>query len=370
MPKEMPAPPTENIRRNILKQGIHTFSAAVGTTAIIMLTLCGILDTIFPPDEPQNYAASALAAIEEPKIDRVRLGGDVFGIRMFSDGIIVASLSEIYTENGNKCPAKDAGIEAGDYILSANGQTVSSNTELAAILSAGKTTELTMRREDAIYTTTLSPVYCEGTYRAGMWIRDSAAGIGTVTYYSEDGRSFGALGHGICDADTRTLLALREGEPAPIIICGIERSKPGAPGRLRGYFASPEPAGKLISNTPLGVFGTRLQPHESELVEILPSEEVKTGPVQIAATIDDRGVKMFEAEIECISRKDGQDSKSMILHITDPELLEKTGGIVQGMSGSPILQDGKLVGALTHVFVEDSSRGYGIFIENMMEAEQ
>ncbi len=368
MQKEGSAPPTVNMRREIFRQGIRTFSAAVGTTAVIMLTLCGILNTIFPETEPQNYAASALAAVDEPQIKQVRLGGDVFGIRMFSDGIIVASLSEIYTESGNCCPAKDAGIEAGDYILTANGQTVNSNAALADVLSGGESVELTMRRGEDVYSTTLTPKLCGDTFRAGMWIRDSAAGIGTVTYYAEDGHTFGALGHGICDADTKTLLALREGEPAPIIICGIERGKSGAPGRLRGYFASKEHSGTLTSNTALGVFGTAAQPHESDLVELMPSEKVKTGPVQIAATIDDRGVKLFEAEIERISRKDGQDTKSLILHITDPELLEKTGGIVQGMSGSPILQDGKLVGALTHVFVEDPTRGYGIFIENMMGA--
>ena len=368
MQSKTSTPPTRQSRREMLREGIRTFSAAVGTTAVIMLTLCGILDTVFPNDEPQNFAASALAAVEEPQTERVRLGGNVFGIRMFSDGIIVASLSEIYTENGSCCPAKDAGIEAGDYILAANGQNVTSNRALSEILSAGDPVELTLRRVDEVYSTTLTPKRCDGTFRAGMWIRDSAAGIGTVTYYSEDGRAFGALGHGICDADTKTLLTLREGEPAAIMICGIERGRAGAPGRLRGYFASPEPIGTLTSNTPLGVFGTAAEPYEGELTEILPSEEVVTGPVQIAATIDTHGVRCFDAEIERISRKDGQQTKSLIVHITDPELLEKTGGIVQGMSGSPILQDGKLVGAVTHVLVNDPTRGYGIFIENMLEA--
>ena len=288
---------------------------------------------------------------------------------MFSDGIIVASLSEIYTENGNCCPAKEAGIEAGDYVITANGMHIASNRALSDILSEGAPVELTMRRGEELYTTTLTPKRCGDSFRAGMWIRDSAAGIGTVTYYTEDGRAFGALGHGICDADTRTLLALREGEPAPIMICGIERGRAGAPGRLRGYFASNERIGTLTANTSLGVFGTTTNPHSSELVELLPSADVKTGPVQIAATIDARGVRFFDAEIERVSHKDGQQSKSVIVHITDPELLEKTGGIVQGMSGSPILQDGKLVGALTHVFVDDPSRGYGIFIESMMDAE-
>lgn len=359
-------PPAKN-RRALLCTGIRTFSAAVGTTAVIMLTLIGILDMVLPPQERSVQAASALSTVESTA-QQVQLGGELFGIRLFSDGIIVAALSDIYTESGPCCPAKDAGIEAGDYVITANGEVLASNAALSKILSQGEPVTLTLRREAETYETTVTPVLSGDSYLTGMWIRDSAAGLGTVTYYTADGTAFGALGHGICDADTKSLLPLREGEPAAITVCGIERGRAGSPGRLRGYFSGGKSPGTLTANTALGIFGTTAEPHEGELVEILPREDVTTGKVQIVCTIDDEGPRLFDAELERVSQNAAQETKTLVLRITDPELLERTGGIVQGMSGSPILQDGKLCGALTHVFIDDPTRGYGIFIENMLDA--
>lgn len=200
-----------------------------------------------------------------------------------------------------------------------------------------------------------------------MWVRDSAAGIGTVTFYTEDGKAFGALGHGICDADTRNVLEIRSGEPAAVSVCGIERGSSGRPGRLRGYFTGGKSLGTLTQNTELGLYGKLSVPHEGEIVEVLPRGNVHTGAVQIAATIDDEGMRLFDAELERVSTDGKQETRTLVLHVTDPELLARTGGIVQGMSGCPILQDGKLVGAVTHVFVDDATRGYGIFAETMLE---
>ena len=368
MPKETQnAPPAKSPRRAMLFEGLRTFSAAIGTTAVMMLTLCGILNMVLPQDTPPAQTASALGTVEnEPQ--QVQLGGEVFGMRLFSDGVIVAALSDVYADGAACCPARDAGIEAGDYVLTANGQTVETNAALADILSRGSSVTLTLRRDAEIFETTLTPVRSGDTFLAGMWVRDSAAGLGTVTYYTEDGLAFGALGHGICDADTKSLLALREGEPAAVAICGIERSREGAPGRLRGYFIGGASPGTLTANTAVGIFGATAEPHDGTLVEILPREEVQPGKVQIASTIDDSGVRLFDAELERVSRSADQETKTLVLHITDPELLEKTGGIVQGMSGSPILQDGKLLGALTHVFIDDPTRGYGVFIDTMLNA--
>ncbi|MBQ2667755.1 MAG: SpoIVB peptidase [Clostridia bacterium] len=357
-----------NVRGFSLAGAIRTFSAAVGTSAVLMLTFCGILDMILPPEGDSAQAASALASVPAEEPMQVQLGGDIFGIRMFSDGIIVSAVSDIYADGAACCPAKDAGIRPGDYVLSANGQPVKNNAALSGILARGEAVTLTLRREEEIFETTVTPRLCGDTYRAGMWIRDSAAGLGTVTFYTADGTEFAALGHGICDADTRKLIALRAGEPADIALCGIERGKAGAPGRLRGYFTGTDGFGVLTSNTQTGIFGTLPEPHRGELIDILPQEDAEPGPVQIAATIDDNGVRLFDAELEKINRSKKQGPCALVIHITDPVLLEKTGGIVQGMSGSPILQDGKLLGALTHVFVEDPTRGYGIFIENMLEA--
>lgn len=351
-------------------ESIRTFAAAVGTTAVLMLTVCGVFDLyLTQEDGPENVrAASVFGGTASPAQSRtVQLGGDVFGIKLFSDGVIVAALSDIYADDAVCCPAKDAGIEAGDYVLAANGAPVETNAALAEVLSSGEAVALTLRRGDTTYDTTLTPVMAGGVYKAGMWIRDSAAGIGTVTFYSADGSAFAALGHGICDSDTKDVLAIRSGEPAEITICGIEPGRAGEPGRLRGYFTGSDSLGTLSQNTELGIYGTLKTQHSGRTVEVLDREAVHTGPVQIAATIDEDGVQLFDAEIERVSTDAHQETKTLVVRVTDPALLAETGGIVQGMSGCPILQDGKLAGAVTHVFVDDPTRGYGIFAETMLE---
>ena len=251
--------------------------------------------------------------------------------------------------------------------LYTDGQFSESSAALSAVLSENETNTLTLRRGTETFTAQVTSVLCEGSYKAGMWVRDSAAGIGTVTFYTEDGKAFGALGHGICDADTRNVLEIRSGEPAAVSVCGIERGSSGRPGRLRGYFTGGKSLGTLTQNTELGLYGKLSAPHEGETVEVLPRGNVHTGAVQIAATIDDEGMRLFDAELERVSTDGKQETRTLVLHVTDPELLARTGGIVQGMSGCPILQDGKLVGAVTHVFVDDATRGYGIFAETMLE---
>lgn len=360
----------KKITRSSFFEGIRVFAAAVGTTAILMLTLCGVFDLYLedPTAQKNVRTASVLGTTETAAFSHtVQLGGDVFGIKLFSDGVIVASLSEIYANGTACCPAKDAGIEAGDYVLRVNGESVETNADLKSHLTSGKPVELLLRRDDKTYTATVTPCLSDGTYKIGMWIRDSAAGIGTVTFYSEDGTHFAGLGHGICDADTKNVLAIRSGEPAPVSICGIQRGISGAPGRLRGYFSDTESLGRLIVNDETGIYGTLDTAHTAQTVEIAPRETVHTGNVQIAATIDENGVQYFDAVLERIAQDSRQDTKTLVLRVTDAELLAETGGIVQGMSGCPILQDGKLIGAVTHVFVDEPTRGYGIFAETMLE---
>ena len=338
-------------RRDIsLFEGIRTFAASVGTAALLMLSVCGLIGLPLPENATAHAVSASHITTKTETVRTVQLGGDVFGIKLFSDGVIVAALSEIYADGGLKCPASEAGIQPGDYILSEN-----------------ETNTLTLRRGTETFTAQVTSVLCEGSYKAGMWVRDSAAGIGTVTFYTEDGKAFGALGHGICDADTRNVLEIRSGEPAAVSVCGIERGSSGRPGRLRGYFTGGKSLGTLTQNTELGLYGKLSEPHEGETVEVLPRGNVHTGAVQIAATIDDEGMRLFDAELERVSTDGKQETRTLVLHVTDPELLARTGGIVQGMSGCPILQDGKLVGAVTHVFVDDATRGYGIFAETMLE---
>lgn len=293
--------------------------------------------------------------------------GTSFGIKLYTDGVIVVSLSELYTADGLCCPAEQAGIHPGDYILTANGTVLSGNAQLAQMIgqSEGKSLNLTVRRGETEFQTELTPVESGGAFKAGMWVRDSAAGIGTLTFYDPDTGCFAGLGHGICDTDLGSVMSLSHGDPAPITLCGIVKGQAGAPGQLQGYFPSDETLGTLLANNETGVYGTFNDPPTGEAIEILPADEVTTGAVQIYAAIDETGAQLYDAEISRISRKG--ETKNLIVKITDERLLEQTGGIVQGMSGSPILQNGKLAGAITHVFTDDPTMGYGIFAETMCE---
>lgn len=294
--------------------------------------------------------------------------GSVFGIKLFTDGVIVASLSDIYTEQGMCCPAADAGIKPGDYLLEANGEAIANNAALANVIgkSEGKPVTLKIRRDKKIFEADVTPVFGEGAFKTGIWIRDSAAGIGTLTFYDPTSGKFGGLGHGICDMDTSGVMALKSGEPAPITLCGIEKGTAEKPGQLKGYFSSDSAMGTLLANNETGVYGVLNEAPKGNAVDVLPSEQVQCGAVQLLVTLNEAGPKLYDAEIERIS-DEKQRTKNLIIRVTDPELLELTGGIVQGMSGSPILQGGKLCGAVTHVFKDDPTLGYGIFIENMLE---
>ena len=197
-------------RRDIsLFEGIRTFAASVGTAALLMLSVCGLIGLPLPENAAAHAVSASHITAKTETVRTVQLGGDVFGIKLFSDGVIVAALSEIYADGGLKCPASEAGIQPGDYILSVNGNNVETNAALSAVLSENETNTLTLRRGTETFTAQVTSVLCEGSYKAGMWVRDSAAGIGTVTFYTEDGKAFGALGHGICDADTRNVLEIR-----------------------------------------------------------------------------------------------------------------------------------------------------------------
>lgn len=293
--------------------------------------------------------------------------GTAFGVKLYTDGVIVTSLATIATDQGSLCPAGVAGIKEGDYILAVNGEDISSNTDFMEKMS--KITKLpatiTVRRGTKVFDTQLTPVSDSGVLKCGMWIRDSAAGIGTLTYYNPADGTFAGLGHGICDIDTKTVMSLKTGEPAEIAITGIIQGQKGNPGRLCGYFTNDETLGNLTANCDTGIYGTLNYVPQGEAIPIGYSDEVQKGAAEIIATIDDSGPHHYSISIDKISDKN-QKIKNLVIKVTDPELLEKTGGIIQGMSGCPIIQNGKLIGAVTHVFVDDPKSGYGIFIENML----
>ena len=297
-------------------------------------------------------------------------GGMPVGIKLLTDGVVVVSTQSV---TGGVNPAEEAGIKAGDVILSACGETLSSSNRFAEIIraSGGSEISLTVRRDGREFNTSLTPAFsdAEGTYKAGLWIKDSSAGVGTMTYTDPESGCFGALGHPISDSETKKILPLGSGEIVDVTVTGCDKGAPGRPGELFGTFLSGLAAGTILKNCEQGIFG-RLNyvGTRAKAVPIAFKTEVETGEATILATVDGSTPREYDAVIEKISLGDSSPTKNLVIRVTDPELLRQTGGIVQGMSGSPILQNGKLVGAVTHVFVSDPTMGYGIFIENMLEA--
>ena len=295
--------------------------------------------------------------------------GTPFGIKMYTDGVVIVGLADIQTSYGPVNPAADAGMKIGDIITQVDGKEVKTNSEVAQAVEncGGKSLKLSIRRDSENVTVELKPVRSEtdGLYKAGLWVRDSTAGIGTLTYYNPSTKSFAGLGHGICDSDTGELMPLLSGDIVPVTINGVTKGLKGKPGELRGYFTDDNAIGNLVANVPTGVYGYLQSVPNTKPVKIAMKQDVKPGKVKILTTIQGQTPKYYDAEIERIDYRDQVQSKNMILHITDASLLTQTGGIVQGMSGSPIIQNGKLVGAVTHVFVNDPTRGYGVFAENM-----
>ncbi len=300
--------------------------------------------------------------------------GTPFGIRLYTNGVVIVGVADIQTSAGSVNPAAIAGLKVGDIITSVNGKKVNTNSEISGLISKNgeKNMRLTARRNNIIFTADLQPVLSalDQTYKAGLWVRDSTAGIGTLTFYNPATKSFAGLGHGVCDTDTNQIMPLLKGDILPVTINGISKGEKGAPGELRGYFSTDTAIGTLQKNITLGVYGTLNNAPEGKSYQVGMKQEVKPGPAQVLTTVDDQGPQYYDIVIEKIDYRANVESKNLILHITDSKLLDKTGGIVQGMSGSPIIQNGKLVGAVTHVFVNDPTRGYGVFAENMLAASQ
>ena len=291
--------------------------------------------------------------------------GQPFGVRMLMGGVMVVGFGEVESAQGHACPALDAGLEVGDIILKAGEQPVHSTAEFRAAASGGEPLTLTVMRGTTMQTLTLEPAYSltAGCCQTGCWVRDSAAGIGTLTYFDPETGRFGGLGHPICDPDTGDLIPLAQGEADAVTISGVIPGQPGAPGQLQGYFSADAPIGTLFCNSSAGVFGTLDPIPDAQGIPMALRQEVEEGDAVILTTIEGTAPQPYTVELSSFNYTNS--TQNMIVHITDERLLEAAGGIVQGMSGSPILQNGRLVGAVTHVFVTDPSQGYGIFAENM-----
>ena len=299
--------------------------------------------------------------------------GETYGVKMYTDGLIVTDISYVVSpDNKEYSPAKQAGIKKGDIIYRVNGEKITTNESLSRIISdcVGELTFDILRDEKEL-SVNITPVISNdnNTKKIGIWVRDSTAGIGTMTYYDPQTLKYGALGHAITDTDTGKNLIVSKGSLSECSILSLKKGQVGSPGEMSGNFFG-GPIADISDNNDFGIFGTLKRAKnttEDKSVEVATRFEVKEGPATILCDIDKTGVKSYDIEIIKISKSAALNNKGIIFSVTDKELIAKTGGIVQGMSGSPILQNGKIVGAVTHVFVNDPTRGYAIFIENMID---
>ena len=300
----------------------------------------------------------------------VTVCGTPFGVRMFSEGALIVGFSEISAPDGSTVsPAKAAGLRLGDRVIRIGRTGTTDNDAVREALEAacGKASEVVYVRGGEQRRTTLTPVWDAnaGQWRAGMWVRDSSAGVGTLTFVDAERGVFAGLGHPISDGDTGESIALRSGEIVPCQITGCSAGTVGSPGELKGKFLSSHAIGSIRINGENGVYGTTRTDFAGQMLEVAFAQEVETGDAEIWSTVSGQSPRAYRVRIERVS--DADPRRNMVLRVVDRTLLSQTGGIVQGMSGSPIVQNGRLVGAVTHVLVNDPTRGYGIFAQTMLE---
>ncbi|WP_294775330.1 SpoIVB peptidase [uncultured Eubacterium sp.] len=309
--------------------------------------------------------------VTEKAEQKVMVSGEVFGIKLYTDGVIVVGIQEVQTDSGKKSPSGSAGIEVGDIIVAIDGENVYTSDQVQSILGAnnGGSFEVKIKRGERYRDYTVTPVYCEreGCYKAGMWVRDSTAGIGTITFYNKQSGIFAALGHQINDIDTKEIMPMLDGEAVKATVSKIEKSTRGTTGSLECDFTN-QTLGKLLTNTDCGIYGAYAEVSEcAKEYPVAAIQEVKKGKATLISTVEKGQPKEYEIEITHIGFNENNREKNMIVKVTDKDLIDKTGGIVQGMSGSPIIQNGKLVGALTHVIVGNPQKGYAVFAQTMAE---
>ena len=368
------------MRKKRFCAGLRTGLRCV-SLALLCLSLTLVLSPVESPAAPTAGAASILQNAPEqggqvslPQIgDKLIPLGMTTGIKLFSQGTMVVGFSAL--EGVGSCPAREGGLKTGDVLLALNGQEIGGNEDLTRQLSelSRETAIFTVLREGSQREITVQAVYDPSLecYRIGAWVRDSVAGIGTVTFVDPETGVFGALGHGICDADTGLLIPFGSGSVMRSSVDRVQKGTAGTPGQLCGSFDLVRDQGWLGSNTRAGIFGciTRDELYQgAKPVETAPHSAIHPGPAVIRSNVSGTEVREYAVEILRVYPADDQTGRDLMLQVTDPALLSVTGGIVQGMSGSPILQDGKLVGAVTHVLVNDPTRGYGISLEEMLDA--
>ena len=309
-----------------------------------------------------------------PKTTVVPLGNAI-GMKLYTKGVLVVGMSQIETDNNEKKkPYENSGIEQGDTILEVNNNAVENTEDLIKEVekSEGNTINIKYLRNEKTMQTDITPVKSKNTYKIGLWVRDAAAGVGTLTFYEPNTNLFMALGHGISDIDTEEIVNIANGELVTANIVSITKGRKGYPGEIRGTIDQGRTIGTIYKNTNFGVYGNvknknYLEADLTKEMEVATRSEIKEGKAHIICQLENSNKKKSDIEIEKIYTNNNQNNKSMLIKITDNELLEKTGGIIQGMSGAPIIQEGKFIGAVTNVLVNDPTQGYGVFADIMIK---
>lgn len=311
-----------------------------------------------------------------PNIEVVPCGITV-GVRIDTEGVMVLGIGNVHSVNGDIIEPSKGILKSGDLILKANDIVINNKEQLIDIIENCKDDEIkfTIKREDLVSEESVKLVKSneDNKNKIGVWVRDSTQGIGTMTYYNPNTKRYGALGHGIQDVDTKKIMTVKSGDIMESKIISVKKGKKGSPGELLGDIEKENVIGDIAINTEFGIYGnldiSKINKFPNKKMPISIQDEIKEGPAKILSNIQGKEVKEYDAYIESVNRYNHDTSKGMVIRITDEQLLKDTNGIVQGMSGSPIIQNNKLIGAVTHVFVQEPTKGYGIFIENMLKQE-
>ncbi len=352
------------------KEDVLTVSANTGQKTIDAVGNEKISVSLFDKLFIKNVDVSVL-----PRTTVIPMG-NIAGVKLYTNGVLVVGMSEIEGEDSKLYkPYENCGIEEGDTIVKVNDDIIYSTDDLIehVNLSKGKNVKIQYIHEEKTKECSITPVKTNGKeYKLGLWVRDSAAGVGTVTFYEPSSKQFGALGHGITDIDTGELLNIASGEFVTAKVLNIKKGEDGNPGKIQGTVEEQETIGEITKNTEFGIYGkiqdlSSLNIDTSREMEVATRDEIKTGKATILCSLDNQTVKEYEIEITKIYKENNYNNKSMEIKVTDEELIEKTGGIIQGMSGSPIIQNGKFIGAVTHVLVNSSTEGYAIFGDLMLK---
>ncbi|WP_283704680.1 SpoIVB peptidase [Clostridium perfringens] len=325
----------------------------------------------------KNRYGVALVNSEQEKRDiELYAGGNSVGVRVSTDGVLAVGYSDLTKGNVEiASPAQNGGIQIGDRLISVNGNKIKNSKDLSKKINESKSenVEILLERNGEEITKNIKlSKNQDGDYKIGLWVRDSTAGVGTLTFYDKESGKYGAIGHPITDSETEKILSIKNGDLLNSSIISIKKGVKGNPGELRGIFSSDKkPIGNVTGNTQCGIFGSmnteNLKNINNKTYKVGWKDEIQPGPAQIITTIDEEGPKLYDIEIVKLTKQESISTKSMVIKITDERLLEKTGGVVQGMSGSPIIQNDKIIGAVTHVLVNKPEIGYGIYIEWMLK---